>query len=97
MNVAEVPGGPAQAGGARVRDLLLRCGAAVDPAERAVLLTRIASELDQAACEVVARNGDHDVEVRELAAGLRGQAGMARFMAELDRTLAARRDALAAG
>ena len=41
-----------QEAGPRVRDLLRRCGMTRDRAERAALLARAASELDQAAEKV---------------------------------------------
>ncbi len=69
----ENPALAAQSGGARVRDLL-RCGGTRDRRERAALLARLADELDQAAARLTG----------ELAAGLRGQASMARFLADLD-------------
>ncbi len=68
------PGLPPQSGGPRVRDLLRRCGRTRDRRERAALLSRLADELDQAASRLTG----------ELAAGLRGQASMARFLADLD-------------
>ena len=71
-----------QEAGPRVRDLLRRCGMTRDRAERAALLARAASELDQAA-EQITTQGTWS---RELVAALRGQAGMARFVADLERT-----------
>lgn len=68
--------------GGRVRDLLRRCGASHDSAERATLLILIADELERSAGEIVA--ADPESYSRELVAGLRGQAGMARFIAEVD-------------
>lgn len=68
--------------GARLRDLLRRCSATSDHAERAALLTAVARGLDQAAREVA---------TAETVAALRGQAVMARFMAELERDGWARR------
>jgi hypothetical protein len=65
-----------------VRDLLRRCGAASDPAERAALLTRVAYELHAAADEIATPAGG---EAGELVAALQGQACMAGFMAELER------------
>jgi acyl-CoA reductase-like NAD-dependent aldehyde dehydrogenase len=84
MSVAEVPGcESAGVDGEPVRDLLRRCGATSDHAERAELLIRIADELERAAREIAAVNPGE--EVRATVAALHGQAGMARFMAELDR------------
>ena len=73
------PGRPL--GGERVRDLLRRCGETRDRAERAVLLTRMAHQLDQAANEVAAHGAP---ESHEVAAALRGQARMARSLADLE-------------
>jgi hypothetical protein len=90
--VAEVPGSSApRAEGQRVRDLLRRCGATSDPAERAALLNRVAYELHAAANEIAAHGGDRGGETGELVAALHGQAGMAGFMAELERGDWARR------
>lgn len=83
MSVADVPGLHPVAGGAQVRNLLRRYGASCDRAERAALLGRMADELDQAVGEIVAAHPDS--YPRELVAGLRGQAGMARFVAEVER------------
>jgi hypothetical protein len=71
--------------GQRVRDLLRRCGASGDPVERAVLLMRVACELHAAAEEIAVHAGDRGGETGALVAALRGQAGMAGFMAELER------------
>jgi hypothetical protein len=85
--VAEVPGRSAPtAEGQRVRDLLRRCAATSDPAERAALLGQVAYELNTAAAEIAANAGDRGGEVGELVAALQGQAGMAGFMAELERS-----------
>lgn len=68
----------------RVRDLLRRVGTARDRGERAALLARLAEELDLAADDLAA----DEVQARrcrEVIAGLRGQAGMARVAAEFDR------------
>ena len=73
-----------QEAGPRVRDLLRRCGMTRDRAERAALLARAASELDQAAEEITSGRRGH--WSGELVAALRGQAGMARFVADLERT-----------
>lgn len=66
----------------RVRDLLLRCAASTDLAQRSLLLARIADELDQAAREIAAAN---PATTREMVAVLRGQADMARFVAAVER------------
>jgi hypothetical protein len=71
--------------GTTLRDLLRRCGATSDRGERAALLTRVASELDQAAREIAASDADPGADSRELVAALQGQACMARFVAELER------------
>lgn len=80
VSVAEAPKRQPAADGVRVRDLLRRCGASHDPGERAALLARIADELEAAAADIAAHS-----ESGELVAGLRGQASMARFIAEIDR------------
>lgn len=67
----------------RVRDLLRRCGRTRDRAERAALLVRAARELERAAEEITDAGGPPTA--RELAAGLRGQASMARYVADLER------------
>ncbi|MBB5157812.1 hypothetical protein [Saccharopolyspora phatthalungensis] len=64
-----------ESGVVRVRELMRRCAATHDPAERAALLERMADELDRAA----------DEAHREPALVLRGQAGMVRFFADLQR------------
>ena len=69
---------PSGVGG--VRELMRRCAATHDLAERAALLDRMADELDRAA----------DSTPRELTTVLRGQAGMARFFAALQRSDRAR-------
>lgn len=73
-----------QGDGERVRDLLRRCGVTTDPAERAALLARVAVELD---C------GAQAADRRDIAAALRGQAALARYMAEQERSDRARRAA----
>lgn len=85
MSVADIPGSNSGSGGARVRDLLRRCGLTHDRAERAALFARVAYELDQAADEIAAQDQAHEVSTRELVAALHGQASMARFMADLER------------
>jgi hypothetical protein len=79
-------GGTGQRDCERVRDLLRRCGATSDPAERAALLTRVAIELDQRA-----QGAKQDGDRPENIAALRGQASLARYMAEQERTDRARR------
>lgn len=74
----------------RVRALLRRCGATRDHAERAALLGRLGDELDQAATEITDGRGEEVPSDRELIAGLRAQASMARYMAELERVHLAR-------
>lgn len=90
----QVPSYQGQPGAARVRELLRRCGATQDHAERAALLARLATELDHAADQITASRYDLGVESRELVAGLHAQASMARYMADLERHNRAR---LAAG
>lgn len=72
-----------------VRDLLRLCARTRDRAERAAILTRVAHELDMAAGEV-ALDDRARVGARELVAGLRGQASMARLVADLERRERAR-------
>lgn len=74
----------------QVRSLLRRCGATRDHAERAALLGRLSDELDHAADEITAARGKVAMVDRELIAGLRAQAGMARYMAESERANQAR-------
>lgn len=75
----------------QVRALLRRCGATRDHAERAALLNRLGDELDQAATEITAGRGEEiTLSDRELIAGLRAQAGMVRYMADLERAHLAR-------
>jgi hypothetical protein len=81
MSVAEVPGH--ESAGERLRDLLRRCGATSDHAERASLLTQVARGLDDAARELA--EAGHPQDTSEMVAVLHGQAVMARFMAELER------------
>lgn len=83
MSVADEPSGYPQPGQARVRDLLRRCGRTRDRAERAALLVRVARELERAAEEIHVAGSVRCED--ELAAGLRGQASMARFVADLER------------
>lgn len=84
MSGADMYGLHQSGAGPRVRDLLRRCGMTHDHAERAALLARIAYELDQAADEIsTAQSGTHS---RELVAALHGQASMARFVADLERS-----------
>lgn len=73
----------------RVRALLRRCGATRDHAERAALLEQLGDELDRAATEITTSHGETTPD-RELVAGLRAQAGMAGYMAELERAHLAR-------
>lgn len=104
MSVAEVPGQETRPGketgespatmGAWLRDLLRRCSATSDHAERAALLTEVALGLDQAAREVAAAGHQYatgEIDADEMVAALHGQAVMARFMAELERGGWARR------
>ncbi len=87
MSVADVPQGRTSGpGNARVRELLRRCAGTRDRAERAALLARVASELDKAADQAAANARELDVNSRELIAGLHGQASMARFVADLERS-----------
>lgn len=88
MSVADAPGIHPVVGRTRVRDLLRQCGSSHDPAERWSLLAQIADELDQAAAEIVAANPQS--HPGDVVAGLRGQASMARFIAEIDRPNRAR-------
>ena len=91
MSVAEMPQGQASyPGNARVRELLRRCARTRDRAERAALLARVAYELDRAADQKAATSPDLDASARELIAGLHGQASMARFIADLERSDRAR-------
>ena len=69
----------------QVRDLLLRCAQTSDHGERAALLERIAGALECAAAEITAHNPGHGDYAAD-AAGLHGQADMARIAAELERT-----------
>ncbi|MGP4014446.1 hypothetical protein [Saccharopolyspora sp. 5N708] len=64
-----------QSGVVRVRELMRRCAATHDHAERAALLECMADELDRAA----------DGAPQELAMVLHGQSGMVRFFADLQR------------
>ncbi len=82
--MANEPLGWPEQDGARVRDLLRLCGRTRDRAERAALLARVAGELDRAAGEIVCGDRDRS-SARELAAALRGQASMARYVADLER------------
>ncbi len=84
-SVPDQAGAQPQADGLRVRDLLLQCGQTRDRHQRAVLLTRIADGLDQAAAEISSHAPEHAAAAAN-AAGLRGQAGIARFAAELAAT-----------
>ncbi len=65
-----------------MRDLLAACGRSRDRNERSQLLARVATELELAAAEI--RAADRHRSHGEVAAGLRGQAGMARLLADLD-------------
>lgn len=69
----------------RVRDLLRRCATTHDHAERAALLGRMADELDKAAMDALEQDHGMGCRCREMAADFRGQAGMARFFADLTR------------
>ena len=84
-SVPDQAGAQPQAEGLRVRDLLLQCGQARDHGQRAELLARIADGLDQAAAAIAAHAQQRPGAEAD-AAGLRGQAGMARVAAELERT-----------
>ncbi len=68
-----------------MRDLLLKCGRTRDHSQRAVLLARIADGLDQAAAQIASQAPERAGAAADVA-GLRGQAGMARIAAELQRT-----------
>ncbi|MEU5847074.1 hypothetical protein [Saccharopolyspora shandongensis] len=68
-----------------MRDLLRRCEITHDHAERAALLERLADELDRATRDLLAGRPAEECDRRELAASLRGQAGMVRFFADLER------------
>ncbi len=76
---------PPQPAMPRLRDLLLQCGQTHDREQRAVLLAQIADGLERAADEITQHAG-HRARSAADVAGLRGQAGMARFAAELERT-----------
>lgn len=69
----------------RVRDLLCQFGHTYDRVERATLLTRLADALEKAASEITEHAVGRDRAAVE-AAGLRGQASMARIAAELQQT-----------
>lgn len=85
MSVAEVPGQEsAGTAGERLGALLRRCGATSDHTERAALLTQVARGLDEAARELA--EAGHAQDTTEMVAVLHGQAVMARFMAELERS-----------
>ncbi len=90
--MVDMPG--AASGGQRqpgqVRSLLRRCGATRDHAERAALLGRLSDELEHAADDITGARNEHPIADRELIAGLRAQAGMARYMAEMERASRAR-------
>lgn len=85
MSLAEAHKLPAAAAddGVRVRDLLRCCASTRDRAQRSELLARIAAELERAA-EEIAENDDVVKEYPQVVPGLRGQASMARYLAELD-------------
>lgn len=82
--------GPEQHG---IADLLQRCERTRDRAERAALLSRVAVELDRAAEEIGTEDtgtkqrdrADGETVATEVIATLRGQASMARFVADLER------------
>lgn len=67
-----------------MRELLRWCGRTRDRAERAGMLLRLADELERAAEDITTQRGDPEV-----VAGLLGQAGMARAIADLDPVVAA--------
>ncbi len=66
-----------------VRDLLRRCAAARDRHERAELMARLADELTHLADDIAA-DRERARQHREVVAGLRGQADMARLAAAFD-------------
>ncbi len=70
-------------GQVRVRDLLRQCGATRERHERAAAMARLADELTHAADDIAA-DPDRARQYREVVAGLRGQADMARVAAAFD-------------
>ncbi len=75
--------GSGRPGQMRVRDLLRWCATTHDRGERAEVMVRIADELERAADEIAA-DPSRAREHREVVAGLRGQADMARVTAAFD-------------